>query len=343
MPLDGLTSGSVSIRFGGIVYHKIPDEYINFPAPPEPTHWVNEEEVVILSASGLIPEHGGLKATLPMDDALQIGEVYRVNWNGTDYECTAVDVDGTRVLGDASGYDNRCPATGEPFGIIVFTEEQAAELGLCFMVLVNDGSEEVSITITEPVGLVHKLDSKFLPDFGINLSNGKGINSVCGLYSTIPYGTKGSFAIGNGTTAGADYSFAAGEGTLTMSENQVVIGRYNPHAGGGYKNPFVIGGGTSDSDRKTIFTVDWDGNVTASGEVTAAGKKLVTQSELKTAIDGAIPSPSVATVGQTIAVKAVDESGKPTEWEAVSMYTAAEIDAALGAYITDIDTLIGGE
>ncbi|MDY5611840.1 hypothetical protein [Dysosmobacter sp.] len=29
--------------------------------------------------------------------------------------------------------------------------------------------------------------------------------------------------------------------------------------------------------------------------------------------------PSVASVGQVIAVKAVDENGKPTEWEAVDM------------------------
>lgn len=31
----------------------------------------------------------------------------------------------------------------------------------------------------------------------------------------------------------------------------------------------------------------------------------------------AIPVPASATVGQTIAVKSVDENGKPTEWEAV--------------------------
>jgi hypothetical protein len=32
---------------------------------------------------------------------------------------------------------------------------------------------------------------------------------------------------------------------------------------------------------------------------------------------GAIPTPEMATIGQTLAVKTVDESGKPTEWEAV--------------------------
>lgn len=41
--------------------------------------------------------------------------------------------------------------------------------------------------------------------------------------------------------------------------------------------------------------------------------------ELSEAIGDKIPSPDVAEVGQVIAVKAVDENGKPTEWEAVDM------------------------
>lgn len=40
----------------------------------------------------------------------------------------------------------------------------------------------------------------------------------------------------------------------------------------------------------------------------------------KSATDvGAIPVPETATVGQTVVVKAVDENGKPTEWEAVDL------------------------
>jgi hypothetical protein len=56
-----------------------------------------------------------------------------------------------------------------------------------------------------------------------------------------------------------------------------------------------------------------------------------------------ISSPASAEVGQTIVVKSVAENGKPVEWECTNTYTREEIDAALGAYITDIDTLIGGE
>lgn len=40
---------------------------------------------------------------------------------------------------------------------------------------------------------------------------------------------------------------------------------------------------------------------------------------LKSDIPDAIPVPATAEVGQVIAVKAVDENGKPTEWEAVAV------------------------
>jgi hypothetical protein len=56
-----------------------------------------------------------------------------------------------------------------------------------------------------------------------------------------------------------------------------------------------------------------------------------------------VEAPATAEVGQTIVVKAVDETGKPTEWETVSVYTATEIDTIMGSYITDINILIGGD
>ena len=41
---------------------------------------------------------------------------------------------------------------------------------------------------------------------------------------------------------------------------------------------------------------------------------------------GAIPVPTTAEVGQTIAVKAVDENGKPTEWEPVTLPEQVQAD-----------------
>lgn len=82
--------------------------------------------------------------------------------------------------------------------------------------------------------------------------------------------------------------------------------------------------------------VEIDTTLTQSGK--AADAKAVGD-----ALDTKIPIPKTATVGQVISVKAVDDEGKPTAWEPVRVYSTEEIDAALGAYITDIDTLVGGE
>ncbi len=50
-----------------------------------------------------------------------------------------------------------------------------------------------------------------------------------------------------------------------------------------------------------------------------------------------------AAVGMVARIAAVDADGKPTAWEPVEMYDKTAVDAALGSYITDIDTLIGGD
>lgn len=52
-----------------------------------------------------------------------------------------------------------------------------------------------------------------------------------------------------------------------------------------------------------------------------------------------IPVPSTAEVGQTIVVKAVDENGKPTEWEPVDAADAAEIGARLSSLANDLSDL----
>lgn len=60
-------------------------------------------------------------------------------------------------------------------------------------------------------------------------------------------------------------------------------------------------------------------SLTAGSYLVGSGKSYVllkTPSEVLDDI-GAVPAPATAKAGQTIVVKAVDENGKPTEWEAV--------------------------
>lgn len=55
-------------------------------------------------------------------------------------------------------------------------------------------------------------------------------------------------------------------------------------------------------------------------------------------ITDGIPVPTTATVGQTVVVKAVDENGKPTEWEAKDIVTETEINSLMTALKSDIPT-----
>lgn len=58
---------------------------------------------------------------------------------------------------------------------------------------------------------------------------------------------------------------------------------------------------------------------------------------------GAITSPSVAEVGQSIVVSSVDENGKPILWTAETLATKNYVDTMFNDYITEIDSLIGGD
>lgn len=53
--------------------------------------------------------------------------------------------------------------------------------------------------------------------------------------------------------------------------------------------------------------------------------------------------PDRAEVGQVLVVEAVDENGKPTLWGVTDVYNKTEFDTIMAEYITDIDTLVGGE
>lgn len=57
---------------------------------------------------------------------------------------------------------------------------------------------------------------------------------------------------------------------------------------------------------------------------------------------GAVPAPSTASVGQTIVVKAVDENGKPTEWETKDIIEELRESGSIGYYATQPDLTFDG-
>lgn len=83
----------------------------------------------------------------------------------------------------------------------------------------------------------------------------------------------GAHAEGDSTKASGRVSHSEGQGTLASSDNQHVQGKYNIEDTQG-KYAHIVGGGTSDSNRKNIHTLDWQGNATYAGTVETQGLVL---------------------------------------------------------------------
>ena len=86
-------------------------------------------------------------------------------------------------------------------------------------------------------------------------------------YVTHAYG-EASHAEGSGAEASGYASHAQNDGTTAGYDSQTAIGKYNSNK---YNNAFEIGNGTADDARSNAFEVDWNGNTTASGTITAVG------------------------------------------------------------------------
>lgn len=81
-----------------------------------------------------------------------------------------------------------------------------------------------------------------------------------------------SHAEGDNTEASGNRSHAQNYHTRTGYDYQTAIGKYNDNQ---QDNAFEIGNGTSNSNRSNAFAVDWDGNVTPSGQVKTSFKSSV--------------------------------------------------------------------
>ena len=161
-----------------------------------------------------------------------------------------------------------------------------------------------------------------------------------------------SHAEGNSTTASAWGSHAEGLDTKASSDSQHVQGKYNiEDTANTYAH--IVGNGTSDA-RSNAHTLDWSGNAWYAG--TVEGKALILPSSTENStkkfkitvdddynvsatntsdsvsktlatteyVDSSVSKSNPlnitgATVGQIAKITAVDDSGKPTAWEAVDM------------------------
>lgn len=84
-----------------------------------------------------------------------------------------------------------------------------------------------------------------------------------------------SHAEGDGTTASGNYSHAGGFSTIAGYEKQTVIGEYNDNKS---QNAFEIGNGTANNARSNAFTVGWNGNATATGNIYQGSNQVTDKS-----------------------------------------------------------------
>lgn len=139
-------------------------------------------------------------------------------------------------------------------------------------------------------------------------------------------------------------SFVYGTGLYSDNHNQTVIGKYNQHhlnksitfTEDNIQNikssAFIIGNGTSDTDRSNAFTVDWDGNTWAAGSITATGSVKGTDFNGFT-INKSVPSNAKFTDTVTVIENSCDSDST------TSALSAAQ-GKSLKTYIGNVNTNI---
>lgn len=160
MPLDGSTTATVAIKKKSETVHKIPDVFL----PPK-THGINQTEVVYLPETETENVSGTIIGRTPLENPLHAGDRCVVTWNGVDYECVvqASRLDFSVALGNARDYNGA--AENYPFGIGIYAENSDMYAGGIYVrVTPYDGSTAPVIAIKKPVGLVERLDQKYLPE-----------------------------------------------------------------------------------------------------------------------------------------------------------------------------------
>ena len=155
---DGSTNVMFSANIGDEVIHKIDEKFL----PIQKTHWVNEEDIAIYEDVSIDLDENGEGGLIRQPKTEFIpGVTYNVVWDGTEYEatCTATSANDP-FYKYYLGVEN-------VFSMQFLQDSLIAQLnGIVAMVgsTATGEAKTILFSATEPVGTVHKLDEKFLPD-----------------------------------------------------------------------------------------------------------------------------------------------------------------------------------
>lgn len=260
---------------------------------PEGYPYKTETENVIFPETEFttIDNDGTYMANSEATGELIIGNTYNVTLNGDKYTCVAYDANVAPAIGNGKliGGDD----TGEPF-FFAFTKGMA--------VLFTESADTYIISVKETADSYSKIDENYLPD------------SVAG--SPIEF-----VVSEDGTSVSCDLS---SEELLRLSVHD--LQKRCILVDGGIKvkpQSITTGMGTSSFGVHTsIMFVASSCGKSAGHPENPVYVVIAENGEIAYVTGNAFRVADIvrtASPGQTIVVKAVDDTGKPTEWEAVDM------------------------
>lgn len=116
------------------------------------------ETVLVEESTVSFSNNGNMyAATLGSTFSLTVGDIYKISWDGTVYECTCVSSpENVKFIGNLSIMGDTAD-TGEPF--IIGDSDQGVSIGT----LDTSPTHTISISQNSP-GEIVKIDEKFIPD-----------------------------------------------------------------------------------------------------------------------------------------------------------------------------------
>lgn len=167
-----------------------------------------------------------------------------------------------------------------------------------------------------------------------------------------------SVAIGNNAQSLGANAYAEGVSTIASGANQHVQGKYNVEDPGS-KYAHIVGGGTSNTDRKNIHTIDWSGNAVFAGNVINGNgvsldglmELIGTTGQLRTIVE-TLPEENISTSTIYMILKKsgskndiyneyINVDGTPEGWEFIGSsavdlsdyYTKSQVEELLEGYV----------
>ena len=268
--------------------------------------------------------------SLFFDTPLVVGDKYKIQYNGANYECIAIDStelsrpDGAVILTDnIDGFDTRefeFAVICEPYTLFD-PSDTSGKWVIVGAVFRNTENPPTELKVISQKTKIVKINPKYI-DFPIETDPtvpAWAKEPTKPTYTAYEikaqpdmYVSNFNKLIDNLTEKTVVYIAAA------SSTSPIPYDRY----------PVLVMRGVIDHGSASIVAYDstgktWAGDINFQRGVIDLKEKTLTASDI-----GAISAPATAEVGQTMVVKSVNANGHPTEWEAVDMEGAPTVTTA---------------